>query len=399
MAFIQLASGDYTGGAEVLRAFFTHNFSDNQNCLEIVGSNISLTQSFFEKNYARVTGSTVTLSGTVDLLTEATISGTQFLKNKNSSGSALAINGVPFGAQITNVIFKKNESHLQGAALNLSGLFSEYLISECEFTKNKVEAKSGVTPTINGQPIGGGAIFADLGVGISIDSSKFKKNEAPLGGAILLLGDALDTYFSSGRLGQPPPSAALSIQTSDFEFNKAEHSPGNGGAVAVVASYLTTDTSVVFVPITFAVSTSEFYRNKAKNNGGDLSVDASGPVDPILTIITNSAFNHSRAENGNGGGVSLINIEGEFLRNLFSYNKAEGFGGGIYIADSSGVLIGDVPGVDDNVFKHNEAQTGDQIYGTDVEINGQSTAPAIVTAILETNIIKKPDANDVVISN
>ncbi len=260
---------------------------------------------------------------------DLSLSGALFHNN-----TAMMNGGAVFAGQALTVmggVFTSNTASGDGGAIYSSGALS---LSGTEFYDN--------TATMNG-----GAVFANRD--LTVTDSKFEDNTASNGGAV----------FAHGK------EYTASVSNSQFYYNEATNSDGGGGAIYSYSTLELTDAAfegnttsgsggAVFATGNLTVTTSTFgsasddARGNTAKDGG--AIHAHGRE--YTATITDSQFYHNRATN-NGGAVfsyATLDLNGATFEN----NNAAVNGGALYLS-AAATIAG-------TVFTGNQALNGGAVY-------------------------------------
>ncbi|WP_296894419.1 Ig-like domain repeat protein [uncultured Methanobrevibacter sp.] len=259
--------------------FFNNTAVTNGGAIDCNASEMNLTNTLFESNYAGEYGAA--------LCRESNATG-GFGRNNNftannagKAGAALAWMGVN-KITINNYIFIDNTAGENGGAIYVDANSNNCTVLNSVFEGNNVTSQTG----------GNGGAIDWLGANATVLCSNFTNNNAYDGGAI---------YIGSA-------TGYTNITGSTFADNGAIN---NGGAINLVASSVT-------------VNESNFYDNSAVN-GGALYVGGEGTTN----FVYSSAFVNNTATSGRGGAIDWVAAKGEIIGSNFTENSAE-YGGGVY---------------------------------------------------------------------
>ena len=281
----------------------------------------------FSNNESINSGGAILLSGDDDNYARGVFEHCEFNSNTTDKyGGAIA--GTKCRVSCNNCTFINNNA-LQGGGAAAVGIYysspCEGSFSSCSFINNT----------------GGGTGALSLYTGqYLVDQCTFEDNTAldedSVGGAIFCEDKGSDTN--------------IDISKSDFIGNKSK---GDGGAVRISNSY----SDYPEKELTFTVTDCLFSHNIGKNGGGlHCGRESQGTV-------KNCIFSYNEAYVKNAGGLynSGTVKEGGWMiveYCLFYYNKAQNYGGGMYIAEYPWTIIQNC------TFYENEAGIdGDQIAG------------------------------------
>ena len=260
--------------------FFNNTAVTNGGAIDCNASEMNLTNTLFESNYAGEYGAA--------LCRESDATG-GFGRNNNftannagKAGAALAWMGVN-KITINNYIFIDNTAGENGGAIYVDANSNNCTVLNSVFEGNNVTSQTG----------GNGGAIDWLGANATVLNSNFTNNNAYDGGAI---------YIGS-------TTGHTNITGSTFTDNGAIN---NGGAINFVASSVT-------------VNESNFYDNSAKSNGGALYVGGEGTTN----FVYSSEFVNNTATSGRGGAIDWVAAKGEIIGSNFTENSAE-YGGGVY---------------------------------------------------------------------
>jgi len=270
--------------------FFNNTAVTNGGAIDCNASEMNLTNTFFESNYAGEYGAA--------LCRETNATG-GFGRNNNFTSNNAGIAGAALGwmgvnnITITNYIFIDNTAGEKGGAIYVSQNSDNCKIINSSFTGNNV------TGTASGL---GGAIDFE-GANGTIIGSNFTNNHAYDGGAIYV--GALTGYTN--------------ITGATFTNNGAVH---YGGAINLIASSVT-------------VNESNFYDNSAVQ-GGALYVGGDGHTNYIYSSLFkgNKAISDKTAMDGLGGAINWVASSGYIIESEFIDNCADN-GGGVYFGGKS----------------------------------------------------------------
>lgn len=339
----------YGGAAGVYNAssayIDTCHFEENQNgyygaLFGYSGATLDVVNSTFVDNYAASSGAGLWCGYTC----EVSISGSEFTGN-TAAGSGGAV-GLYYYAEIsaTDSIFTDNTSPAGGAIAIQYG-YGYSSLTAITATNNSAGGGYGGAmylygttdivvedSTFSENSAGyGGAIYSAATISpIEVTRSTFTENEASIGA-----GGAIHLYYYSGINGSDNQFNAntaysdggalyayydvtpISVQTSDFTGNVAEH--GSGGAIS--GYYL----------IDFQLDGLNFSDNSAYNSGGAYS----GAYDTTLEA-TGLTFTNNTADHGYGGGMYIDGVYAGYGSSTlsdshFSGNTAALSGGGIFV--------------------------------------------------------------------
>ena len=302
------------------------------------GSENIIENTIFNENIAPSAGGAIFNFG------NTTISGSTFTNNASTTGDGGAIyqgvNGSVPSLTVNSSKFYGN-SALNGGAINV---FSGTLSIESSI----FEANSG-TGT-------GGAIFADGGVKLSINSSQFTNNSQVAGGAIYINM----AVYADAELNP------VSITSSVFKGNNS--TGGSGGAIFALSDLKITDSTfggensadknsasvdggAIFAGAGLVISDSHFENNITEKCGGAIGFGKDGSTSTLQ--ITNTMFKNNTAGTdaaNKGGGALWISTSGgvEITNSVFDSNNGY-LGGAIYNNQKSDITISN------SVFKNNTA--------------------------------------------
>ena len=270
--------------------FFNNTAVTNGGAIDCNASEMNLTNTFFESNYAGKYGAA--------LCRETNATG-GFGRNNNFTSNNAGIAGAALGwmgvnnITITNYIFIDNTAGEKGGAIYVSQNSDNCKIINSSFTGNNVTgAASGL----------GGAIDFEGSNG-TIIGSNFTNNHAYDGGAIYV--GALTGYTN--------------ITGATFTNNGAVN---YGGAINLIASSVT-------------VNESNFYDNYAVR-GGALYVGGDGHTNYIYSSFFkgNKAISDKTDRDGFGGAIDWVASSGYIIESEFIDNCADN-GGGVYFGGRS----------------------------------------------------------------
>ena len=270
--------------------FFNNTAVTNGGAIDCNASEMNLTNTFFESNYAGEYGAA--------LCRETNATG-GFGRNNNFTSNNAGIAGAALGwmgvnnITITNYIFIDNTAGEKGGAIYVSQNSDNCKIINSSFTGNNV------TGTASGL---GGAIDFE-GANGTIIGSNFTNNHAYDGGAIYV--GALTGYTN--------------ITGATFTNNGAVN---YGGAINLIASSVT-------------VNESNFYDNYAVR-GGALYVGGDGHTNYIYSSLFkgNKAISDKTDMDGFGGAIDWVASSGYIIESEFIDNCADN-GGGVYFGGKS----------------------------------------------------------------
>ena len=270
--------------------FFNNTAVTNGGAIDCNASEMNLTNTFFESNYAGEYGAA--------LCRETNATG-GFGRNNNFTSNNAGIAGAALGwmgvnnITITNYIFIDNTAGEKGGAIYVSQNSDNCKIINSSFTGNNV------TGTASGL---GGAIDFE-GANGTIIGSNFTNNHAYDGGAIYV--GALTGYTN--------------ITGATFTNNGAVN---YGGAINLIASSVT-------------VNESNFYDNYAVR-GGALYVGGDGHTNYIYSSLFkgNKAISDKTDMDGFGGAIDWVASSGYIIESEFIDNCADN-GGGVYFGGRS----------------------------------------------------------------
>ena len=270
--------------------FFNNTAVTNGGAIDCNASEMNLTNTFFESNYAGEYGAA--------LCRETNATG-GFGRNNNFTSNNAGIAGAALGwmgvnnITITNYIFIDNTAGEKGGAIYVSQNSDNCKIINSSFTGNNV------TGTASGL---GGAIDFE-GANGTIIGSNFTNNHAYGGGAIYV--GALTGYTN--------------ITGATFTNNGAVN---YGGAINLIASSVT-------------VNESNFYDNYAVR-GGALYVGGDGHTNYIYSSLFkgNKAISDKTDMDGFGGAIDWVASSGYIIESEFIDNCADN-GGGVYFGGRS----------------------------------------------------------------
>ena len=270
--------------------FFNNTAVTNGGAIDCNASEMNLTNTFFESNYAGEYGAA--------LCRETNATG-GFGRNNNFTSNNAGIAGAALGwmgvnnITITNYIFIDNTAGEKGGAIYVSQNSGNCKIINSSFTGNNV------TGTASGL---GGAIDFE-GANGTIIGSNFTNNHAYDGGAIYV--GALTGYTN--------------ITGATFTNNGAVN---YGGAINLIASSVT-------------VNESNFYDNYAVR-GGALYVGGDGHTNYIYSSLFkgNKAISDKTDMDGFGGAIDWVASSGYIIESEFIDNCADN-GGGVYFGGRS----------------------------------------------------------------
>ena len=270
--------------------FFNNTAVTNGGAIDCNASEMNLTNTFFESNYAGEYGAA--------LCRETNATG-GFGRNNNFTSNNAGIAGAALGwmgvnnITITNYIFIDNTAGEKGGAIYVSQNSDNCKIINSSFTGNNV------TGTASGL---GGAIDFE-GANGTIIGSNFTNNHAYDGGAIYV--GALTGYTN--------------ITGATFTNNGAVN---YGGAINLIASSVT-------------VNESNFYDNYAVR-GGALYVGGDGHTNYIYSSLFkgNKAISDKIDMDGFGGAIDWVASSGYIIESEFIDNCADN-GGGVYFGGKS----------------------------------------------------------------
>ena len=270
--------------------FFNNTAVTNGGAIDCNASEMNLTNTFFESNYAGEYGAA--------LCRETNATG-GFGRNNNFTSNNAGIAGAALGwmgvnnITITNYIFIDNTAGENGGAIYVSQNSDNCKIINSSFTGNNV------TGTASGL---GGAIDFE-GANGTIIGSNFTNNHAYDGGAIYV--GALTGYTN--------------ITGATFTNNGAVN---YGGAINLNASSVT-------------VNESNFYDNYAVR-GGALYVGGDGHTNYIYSSLFkgNKAISDKTDMDGFGGAIDWVASSGYIIESEFIDNCADN-GGGVYFGGRS----------------------------------------------------------------
>ncbi len=386
----------YTDGdVTAVNSVFTSNRAGRNGGAMFLNIGIAdITGGSFTNNIAENNGGAIYLGYLDDTLAGTSIiTGTQFLNNKAVNGGAiwsgedgaLTVNGGIFGAVSGN---GNTATTGNGGAIYAAGTLTvgNDGAKHSEFYHNTAGENGGAIyakhATVNGAIFGatgtsssdntaknGGAIHADT---LTVDSAQFYRNTATENGGAIYAKDAI--VYGSVFGAATATTAAATVGNS----------AANGGAIFAL--------NTLTVSSNTAGKRSEFYRNKATENGGAIYLAAQGTVSgSIFGDASTSSSGNTASENGGAiyaAGALTINTVGSH-RSEFYRNTATGNGGAVYGAstvavngalfgsstvtgsgNTAGVSGGAVYGsntvtINDSNFAYNTAkQSGGAVYAT-----------------------------------
>ncbi|MDO5850039.1 MAG: hypothetical protein Q4P14_02390, partial [Methanobacteriaceae archaeon] len=228
----------------------------------------------------------------------------QNLINRASDGDTITIEGTFIGSG-THITINKNISIISttGATLDAKGLSNIfYITARTVYLEN--------LNFINGKDEYGGAIYAvdtvsgSTGSSLNIVNSKFKNNNASIGGAIYQDG----VYI-------------LNITNTDFENNIATYT---GGAIYADAKTEIQGGMINYRYVNVFVNYCNFTGNKAlKINGGAIGTNIYAPINVNNTrFVSNYALSSGGAIFSNDGKSIIKVINSEFIENSAKYGGA-----------------------------------------------------------------------------
>lgn len=281
--------------------------------------------------------------------------------------------------------FSNNQSINSGGAIWISGddgNYAEGVFEHCEFSSNTTDKYGGAIAGTKCRVSSNNCIFSDnnalqggggVAVGIyysspceaSFNSCSFINNAGGGSGALgLYTGQylvdhctfennaALDEDSVGGAIycGDKGSDTNIVISNSNFIGNQSK---GDGGAVRISNSY----GNYPEKELTFTVTDCLFTYNIAKNGGGlHCGRESQGTVRNCIFSYNDAYYKNAGALYNSGtvkeGGWMIV----EYC--LFYYNKAQNYGGGMYIAEYPWTIVQNC------TFYENEAGIdGDQIAG------------------------------------
>jgi predicted outer membrane repeat protein len=339
---------------------------DGRNIINIIEANT------FINNSAENGGAICLLIQKNDLI-ETVIKNNIFKGNKAKSpygkgGAIYSENNKDVSIILSN-FFENNTAAASGGSIFIENS-EDYTISGNSFTENS-------------SILDGGAVYAVSTQNILISENLFENNlSGQNGGAIMtnlsehitITGNSFLNNQSSGSGGGMSIKYPVSgVEISENTFNNNMCILDGGGMNIEHLEYFGSDPILILQ--------NEFSQNKSGVNGGAVSLalnDAN--TDKFYQVEQNSfVLNESSGSSAKGGGLYLLNINGDFVSNLFTGNKAV-FGGSIYALGLKKSLF------DDNEITFNEAASGGGLYLKNFNESGFTVPDAEI--LIVNNIIK-----------
>ena len=202
-----------------------------------------------------------------------------------------------------------------------------------------------------------GAIYSD-GSSIQMNGGTIRNNHAEQGGAIYANSaniEITDGVFSNNSVTlaggaiwyrTTKPDSVVNISNTKFEENQSVISDDNTTPLSNYSNVLGQGGSFYIISgdegtLSVTFTDCEFIRNTATADGGALyctMMDDSQGKGSALTLA-NCSFSENTAKNGDGGAVSLRNIDTLTVQNCtISENSAQGNGGGLCVYNDAPYL-------------------------------------------------------------
>ena len=309
--------------------FVKNHAAASAGAVGIFGNNSQVVNCIFDSNYVSSPNEVYGYGGAIQVgldkyYTRMTIKNCRFINNhvdavQNSHGGAGCIRN---GTIYEDCVFINNSAHEGGAlTYHASGI-----IKNCYFSDNHAINYGGALST--------GFSYNHMNLGII--NCNFTGNNAPIGGAIQILGENVD------------------IVNSNFDKNYASKI---GGAINIEAKVVT-------------ISNSKFNENTANVDGGAVFISGQQANIEKSSFISNKAIpNADKLNDGLGGAVYINSTQALIENSDFYYNTARN-GSAIYY-DQSGTKLR----LNSNVLYQNQAwvyhlpiYAEDIYYGDDEDI-------------------------------
>jgi parallel beta-helix repeat protein len=257
-----------------------------------------------------------------------TVNSSSFLDNLGSKGSnGIAIYNYAGDVSISGSNFSGNAGSCSGAIENSFGVM----------TVTASTISSNETYTIPGFSCEGGAGgITNRGGTMTISGSVISNNT--------------NAESSGGGMANYEGAVAVVIDTT-ITSNTAT---GNGGAIYNL------NTGIL------RVERSRIISNTATSTGGGIA--SGSTLDPSHLTLTDSLLANNTAEGRNGGGIAVMDSTAFTMTNCTLHGNSaqgtteEGYGGGIYNADSTPMLVNNI------LWANTAASSGPQIYNASANV-------------------------------
>lgn len=249
--------------------------------------------------------------------------------------------GVRLTANIAKSVFTENTAKYQGGAVSTELAYLS-ISDNCRFEKNTAESQLANSSS------GGGALYAERSVSLSIQNSKFSQNSAMNGGAIEINNIKGDAVVDTCDIFNNNTEQALNRIPSEINvisFCNGDYACGNGGGI-----YLNNDSGELKA---VNINNSKIYGNAALMAGGGIIVKSAMDVNFGSTSITENTARYF------GGGVA--GIAGSIAFNTSNINQnASAVGGGVFVSgNGNSEDLGIHGGTVNNNYTLNYAYKGD----------------------------------------
>ncbi len=233
-----------------------------------------------------------------------TTDGCEFISNSAENGGSICVERKS-NLTVNNTSFDGSIASGEGGAF--------YIIGESTVSINNSSIANG-TATSHG-----GAISVRSAT-LKIDGSVIEGNHSEKNGGAIYVA-----YSSSIDI-----NARVTLNNSTVTGNSAD----NGGAIYTTRRAIENDTKVL------TLKSTDFANNKAKDNGGAVLLTAG--VDVFMKDVTFVSNSVSTKSDGAGGAISVVGSTLEIDGGVFTKNRSEYIGGGIYLGTNAVAKLNNV---------------------------------------------------------